>query len=111
MIRTIVLFVKHMLSRNGNMLPPLRVDEICRMLSLDFADLARLAVEAQPLMTELALAPEAAVVADRKVLLVAICCPGKWTLDRIVDTYTVTETECAKHRARKRRPPQAPDSC
>lgn len=90
--------VKRMFSRSGNM-PLSRVDEICRVLSLDFADLARLVVEAQPLMTELTLAQEAAVVADRKLLLVAICCMSQWTLDQIVTTYTLTEAECVRHLA------------
>lgn len=60
-------------------MPLSRVDDICRALKLDFAELARRVADAQPMRRELSLAQERAVVADRKLLLLAICCLSQWT--------------------------------
>jgi hypothetical protein len=73
------------------------VDEICRVLKLDFADLARKVAEAQPLRTQLTLEQERAVVADRKLLLLAICCLSQWTFEQVVSTYRVSDAEAVKH--------------
>ena len=75
-------------------MPLSRIDEICRVLKLDFAELARRVAEAQPLRRELTLAQEKAVVADRKLLLMAICCLSHWTYEQIVATYDLGEAEC-----------------
>jgi transcriptional regulator with XRE-family HTH domain len=84
--------VKRMLAK-GDM-PLSRVDEICRALKLDFAELARRVADAQPLMTELTQEQERAVVADKKLLLVAISVLSLWTLEQITATYRVSEAEC-----------------
>jgi DNA-binding Xre family transcriptional regulator len=89
--------VKRMLAK-GDM-PLTRVDEICRVLKLDFADLARQVAEAQPLRRELTLAQERAVVAERKLLLMAICCLSQWTCEQIVATYRFTEAEAVRQLA------------
>jgi hypothetical protein len=54
-------------------MPVSRIDDICRVINLDFADLAQRVADTQPLMLELTLAQEKAVVADRTLLVVAIC--------------------------------------
>jgi hypothetical protein len=89
--------VKRMFAK-GDM-PLTRVDEICRALKLDFADLARKVAEAQPLRVELTLEVERAVVTDRKLLLMAICCLSQWTCEQIVATYRVSEPEAIKYLA------------
>jgi transcriptional regulator with XRE-family HTH domain len=81
-------------------MPLSRIDDICRVLKMDFADLARRVADQQPLHRELTLAQEKAVVADRKLLLLAICCLSQWTFEQIVATYEVTETECIRLMAR-----------
>ena len=78
-------------------MPLTRVDEICRVLKLDFAELARKVADAQPLRRELTLEQEKAVVAGRRLLLVAICCLSQWTIEQIVSTYTFTEAEAVKY--------------
>lgn len=85
--------IKRGFSRGGD-LSLSRIDEICRVLGLDFADLARRVADTQPLLLELTLAQEKAVVADRQMLLVAICCLSQWSLEQIVSTYRLTEAEC-----------------
>ncbi len=84
--------VKRMLSK-GDM-PLSRIDAICRALKLDFADLARRVAEAQPLLAQLTAEQERAVVADKKLLLLAICVLSQWTLEQIVAAYRLSEPEC-----------------
>jgi len=91
--------VKRMFSASGDM-PLSRIDAICRALNLDFADLARSVAEKEPLLMELSLAQEKAVVGDRKLLLVAICCLSHWTLEQIIGTYQLSEAEVVKHLVR-----------
>ena len=73
-----------------------RIDAICRALRLDFADLARSVADSQPLLAELTQAQEKAVVADKKLLLVAICVLSQWTLEQITSSYRVSEAEVIK---------------
>ncbi|GIZ53154.1 helix-turn-helix domain-containing protein [Noviherbaspirillum aridicola] len=89
--------IKRMFAR-GDM-PLSRVDEICVALKIDFADLARRVADAQPLLAELTLAQEKAVVADKKLLLVAICVLSQWTLEQIVASYRLDEAEAIKYLA------------
>ncbi|MFT3813544.1 MAG: helix-turn-helix transcriptional regulator [Acidovorax sp.] len=83
--------VKRMLAR-GEM-PLSRIDAICRALRLDFADLARKVADSQPLVRELTQQQEHAVVADKKLLLMAICVLSQWTLEQVLATYRLTEAE------------------
>lgn len=87
--------IKRMLSK-GDM-PLSRIDAICRAIHLDFAELARRVADAQPLVTELTLVQEKAVVADTQLLLVAICVLSQWTLEQMVSTYRLTQTECIRY--------------
>ncbi len=84
--------VKRMLAK-GDM-PLSRIDAICRALTLDFADLARRVADAQPLLAQLTQEQERAVVADKKLLLVAICVLSQWTLEQMVASYRLSEPEC-----------------
>lgn len=86
--------VKRMFAK-GDM-PLSRIDEICVALKMDFAELARRVADRQPLLAELTLAQEKAVVADRKLLLVAICVLSQWTIEQIVANYRITEAEAIK---------------
>lgn len=87
--------VKRMLAK-GDM-PLSRIDAICRALRLDFAELARRVADAQPLLKELTPEQEKAVVADKKLLLAAICVLSQWTLEQITSYYRLTEAECVRY--------------
>lgn len=87
--------VKRMLAR-GDM-PLSRLDAICRALKLDFAELARRVADAQPLLAELTQEQERAVVADKKLLLVAICVLSQWTLEQITSAYRLSEAEGVRY--------------
>ena len=71
-----------------------RVDDICRVLRIDYAELSRRVADAAPQRLLLTLEQEAAVVADRQLLLVAICVLSQWTAEQIVATYRLTEAQC-----------------
>ncbi|MDH5708103.1 MAG: helix-turn-helix transcriptional regulator [Hylemonella sp.] len=87
--------VKRMMTR-GDM-PLSRIDAICRALKLDFAELARRLADSQPLLAELTQAQEQAVVADKKLLLTAICVLSQWTLEQMTGSYLLSEAECIKY--------------
>lgn len=89
--------VKRMLAK-GDM-PLSRIDAICRALKLDFSELARSVADMQPLLAELTQAQEKAVVADKKLLLTAICVLSQWTLEQITGSYRLTNAECIKYLA------------
>jgi len=87
--------IKRMFAR-GEM-PLSRVDEICRVMKTDFVELARQVADTTPQRSELTLDQERAVVADRKLLLMAICCLSQWTYEQIVASYTLSDAECVKY--------------
>lgn len=86
--------VKRMLAKGDMSLS--RVDEICRALKLDFAELARRVADAQPLLQRLSVELERAVVADKRLLLVAICVLSQWTLEQMTGAYRLSEAEAVK---------------
>ena len=81
-------------------MPLSRIDEILRVLKMDFAELARKVADARPLAGELTEEQEAAVVADQKLLLVAICCLSQWSVDELVREYRLSVGECVQHLTR-----------
>jgi DNA-binding Xre family transcriptional regulator len=89
--------VKRMLAR-GDM-PLSRVDAICRALKLDFGELARRVADAQPLLQELSAEQERAVVADEKLLLVAINVLSQWSAEQMTAAYRLSAAEVVKHLA------------
>lgn len=83
--------VKRMLSKGEMSLS--RIDAICRVLKLDFGEVARMVADARPMLNELTEAQELAVVSDKKLLLVAICVLSQWTLPQILAAYQLTLVE------------------
>ncbi len=83
--------IKRMFSQAD--MPLSRIDEVLRVLNLDFAELARRIADSQPLRRELSHEQETAVVADRKLLLTAICCLSQWSFEQIVSTYAIDDAE------------------
>lgn len=83
--------VKRIFAR-GDM-PLSRVDEVLAVLKMDFSELAARVVHQHPLRHELTLEQEKAVVADRRLLLVAICVLSQWTYEQIVATYALSPAQ------------------
>lgn len=86
--------IKRMFAK-GDM-PLTRIDDICRALRIDFAELAQQVVQRQPLLRELSAEQECTVVGDEKLLLVAISALSHWTFEQIVSTYRISEAECIR---------------
>ena len=78
-------------------MPLSRIDEMLRVLKMDFAELARKVADAQPLRRQLTEAQEAAVVADRRLLLLAICCLSQWSFEAMTRDYVFSDAECIKY--------------
>lgn len=87
--------VKRMFAAGGEM-PLSRIDELCRVLKTDFAELSQRLSRAQALRVELTLQQEKEVVADEKLLLMAICCLSQWSYEQIVSTYRLTEADATR---------------
>ena len=86
--------VKRMFSKKE--MPLTRVDDICRLLNTDFAEISRRVSQAVPLTSELTYEQEIAVSKDPKLLLCAICVLSYWAFEQIVQTYQITEAETTR---------------
>jgi hypothetical protein len=90
--------VKRMFSRNDFTLQ--RMEDICHVVGIGLADLAR-ELTAEPAgVTHLTVEQEQEIVSDPKLMLVALCAVGNWTLEQIVDTYDMPRVECIGYLAR-----------
>ncbi len=90
--------VKRMFSRGAFTLE--RFDAICRMVGLDLADLVRLQDEGERRISRLTREQEEELVADVRLLLVALLVRNRWGFEDIVREYAVSETECVRLLAR-----------
>ena len=81
-------------------MPLSRIDDMLRVLKMDFAELARKVADAQPLRRQLTVQQEAAVVVDRKLLLLAICCLSQWSFEAMTREYAFSDAECVQYLAR-----------
>lgn len=83
--------VKRMFAK-GDM-PLSRVDEICSILKIDFAQLSREVAQKEVMLQELTCEQESMVVADKIVLLCAICCMSLWSEEQILQEYNLTSAQ------------------
>jgi DNA-binding Xre family transcriptional regulator len=73
-----------------------RLDQICAWLGIEFAELAGGLKLEDKLVTQLTLAQEKELVADKKLLLMAICAVNHQTIGEILADYTLTPVECTQ---------------
>jgi len=71
-----------------------RLAQICSASGIPLEDVLRRAADVQPHADTLTAAQEKALIAKPKLLLVAICCLGHWSMEQIIETYAISETEC-----------------
>jgi DNA-binding Xre family transcriptional regulator len=71
-----------------------RLAQICSASGIALEDVLRRAADVQPHADTLNAVQEKALIAKPRLLLVAICCLGHWTLEQIVETYEISEPEC-----------------
>ena len=87
--------VKRMFSRNEFTLE--RIDAICAFLGVEFTDLARtLGGAPDGEVSRLTELQEKELVADPKLMLVALCTLAQMPFERIVSDYELSEAECVK---------------
>jgi hypothetical protein len=90
--------VKRMFSRHDFTLQ--RMEDICHIAGIELADLAR-ELTAEPTgATHLTIEQEQEIVSDPKLMLIALCAVGNWTLEQITDTYDIPRVECIGYLAR-----------
>jgi len=86
--------VKRMFSRRDFTLQ--RLEDVCRVAGIDFADLARAVATENTGIACLTVEQEEEIVADPTLLLVALCAVGNWTVEEITETYNLTLAECVE---------------
>ena len=74
-------------------MPLSRIDEVLAVLKMDFGELAGLVAQAAPPRHEMSAEQERAVVADPKLLLIAICCLSQWTVEEMVQHYAISRPQ------------------
>lgn len=77
-------------------MPLSRLAQICQAAGIALEDVLRRAADARPHADTLTLPQEKSLVANPKLLLVAICCLGHWSLEQVIETYRLTEAECIR---------------
>jgi transcriptional regulator with XRE-family HTH domain len=77
-------------------MPLSRIDEVLRVLKMDFAELARKVSEATRRRLVLTLKQEQEIVADRKLVLMAICCLSQWGIEQIMGSFKLSEVDCTR---------------
>jgi transcriptional regulator with XRE-family HTH domain len=70
-----------------------RIDQVLAVLRMDFAELARQVAAPRPARRQLTPEQERGVVADPRLLLVAICALSQWSFDEIVQNYALSPAE------------------
>lgn len=84
--------IKRMFSQGDMSLS--RLAQVCEAIGVALEDVLRQAADAVPRADRLTLAQESALVADPRLLMVAVCCLGHWSFEQILETYQISEAEC-----------------
>ncbi|HZP89223.1 MAG TPA: XRE family transcriptional regulator [Burkholderiales bacterium] len=71
-----------------------RFEQACSLARTTISELARSVDGANDEVSQLTPEQERAIMADRKLLLVALCALNHLTLEQMVDNYDLTKTEC-----------------
>lgn len=74
-----------------------RLSQIAELLGFTMAELLQESAGAASRLHTLTAAQEAQMMADMKLLLVAVCALNHWSSDEIVAAYRFTKPECLKH--------------
>jgi DNA-binding Xre family transcriptional regulator len=71
-----------------------RLEQICKAAGVALEDVLRRAADARTHADTLTLTQEKSLMANPRLLLVAICCLGHWSMEQVLETYALTEPEC-----------------
>ena len=90
--------VKRMFSRKDFTLK--RLDQVLEYAGLELAELTRSLERRDRLVSRLTPQAEKAIVADKRLVLVALRVLHQWPAERIIRTYSMSEAECVRHLVR-----------
>ncbi|MEO8305629.1 MAG: helix-turn-helix transcriptional regulator [Betaproteobacteria bacterium] len=90
--------VKRMFSRRDFTLQ--RMDDVCQAAGIDFGELVHEISTDEAGMTHLTVRQEEEITSDPKLLLIALCAVGNWTLEQIVDVYDIPRADCIRYLTR-----------
>ena len=71
-----------------------RLEQVCELARTSIGELARAAEGDKDEVSQLTAEQERAIMADPKLLLVALCALNHLTLEQIVQAYALSKTEC-----------------
>lgn len=71
-----------------------RLSRLCRVLDLTLLECLERAAENEPRLAQLTVAQEQQLVADPKLLLVAVLAVNHWSVGEMTGTYRLTQGEC-----------------
>jgi transcriptional regulator with XRE-family HTH domain len=77
-----------------------RLAQVCEVLEVDIAEVARQALGREREIAEMSLEQETALAADTRLLAVFYLVVNGWTQDEIVARYRITPAQCTGHLAK-----------
>ena len=77
-----------------------RLEQICSILQMSLSDLFALTEKQQMQVSQLTVEQENELLADPKLLLVAVCVRDAWKFDEIISYYDFDKFECIQLLAR-----------
>jgi len=77
-----------------------RLEQICGLLELSLSDLFLLNTQKEHRLTQLTQEQEEELIADKKLLLVAVCARDGWSFNDMIAHYHISEHECIRLLAR-----------
>ncbi|MFT6268659.1 MAG: DNA-binding Xre family transcriptional regulator [Alphaproteobacteria bacterium] len=73
-----------------------RLEEICNLLAISLADLFAIAQQQGDKISELNQTQEEELLANPRLLLIAVCVRDGWKFSEIIDYYNIDEFECIR---------------
>jgi transcriptional regulator with XRE-family HTH domain len=77
-----------------------RVDKVCELLGVEFSEIARSVASPEAVISRLSQEQEKELVADPRLMLVALCALSQMPYERILRDYDFPEPECIRLLAR-----------
>src|SRR5258708_14371620 len=77
-----------------------RLEQVLDFAGLELAELARSLERRDRLVSRLTPQAEKAIVADKRLVLVALRVLHQWPVEKIIHTYSMSEAECIRHLVR-----------
>ncbi len=77
-----------------------RLEQICGLLELSLSDLFLVNTQKEHRLTQLTQEQEEELIADKKLLLIAVCARDGWSFNDMITHYQISEHECIRLLAR-----------